>query len=54
MILSVSEVDNDSSASNIEQRNNFVRNTLSISPIYSAMYKIWEGMEKDNIITEVI
>jgi len=46
LILSVSEKSDNCSA------NSFVRNTLSFSPIYSAMYKVWESMAKDNIITE--
>lgn len=53
LIISVSEVDYNSST-NIETRTNFVRNTPSFSPIYSTMYKVWEGMAKDNIITQVM
>ena len=54
MIFPVNEVDYNSSFNNIEKRNNFVGNTLTFSPMYIAMYKVWEGKAKDNIITEVI
>ena len=54
LIVSVSEVDYNSSVTNIEKRKDIVRNTPSFSPIYSALYKVWEGMAKDSIITEVI
>ena len=52
--MPVSEVDyNRSVAHNEKTTNDFVRITPSFSPIYSAMYKVWEGMAKDNIIKEV-
>lgn len=51
LIAPVSEVDYNNST-NIAKRTNFVRNTSSLSPLYSAMYKVWEGMAKDNIITK--
>jgi len=54
LIVSVSEVDYNSSATDIEKRKETRRTTLSFSPIYSALYKIWKGMAKDNIITEVM
>ena len=53
LIVPVSEVDY-SNSTNIEKMTTFVRNTPSFSPIYSAMYKVWEGMAKDKIITKVI
>ena len=53
LIVPVSEVDYNSST-NIETRTNFVRNTPSFSPNYSAMYKVWEGMAKDDFITQVM
>lgn len=52
LILSVSEESNNRSADYIEDRSNFVRNTLLFSPIYSAIYKVWESMAKDNLVTE--
>ena len=54
LIVSVSEVDYNNSTTNIENRKDIMRTTLSFSPIYGALYKVWEGMTKDNIITEVI
>lgn len=48
-IIFVSEVDYNSSI-NIEMRINFVRNMFLFFFIYSIMYKVWEGMVKDNII----
>ena len=42
-----------SSFNNFEKRNNFMGNTFSYSPLYIAMYKAWEAMAKDNVITEV-
>ena len=53
LIVPVNEVDYNN-GTNTEKMSTFVRNTPSFSPIYSAMYKVWEGMAKDNIITEVI
>ena len=53
LIVPVSEVDHNNST-NIEKMTTFVGNAPSFSPIYSAMYKVWEGMAKDNIITKVI
>ena len=53
MIVPMNDVDCNSSVSNVENREGPVRNTQSFSPIYSALYKVWEGMAKDNIITEV-
>ena len=54
MIVPVNDVDCNISVSNVEKRKDPVRNTQSFSPIYSALYKVWETMAKDNIITEVI
>ena len=54
LIVSMSEVDYNNSATNIEDRKDTMRTTFSFSPIYSALHKVWEGMEKNNIITEVI
>ena len=41
------------SFSNFKNRNNSVGNRFSYSPLYIAMYKAWEAMAKDNVITEV-
>ena len=55
MIVPVNDVHCNSSVTNNEKSKDFLtNNTLSLSPMYNALYKVWEGMANDNIITEVI
>ncbi len=48
MIASVSDEDNSNVITHNENKV-----ALSFSPIYHALYKVWESMAKDDIITEV-
>ena len=55
MIVPVNDVHCNSSVTNNEKSKDFLtNNTLSLSPMYNALYKVWEGMAKDNIITQVM
>ena len=55
MIVPVNDVHCNSTVTNNEKKKDFMtNNTLSLSPMYNALYKVWEGMANDNIITEVI
>lgn len=53
MIVPVNDVHCNSTVTNNEKKKDFMtNNTLSLSPMYNALYKVWEGMANDNIITE--
>lgn len=53
MIVPVNDIHCNSTVTNNEKKKDFMtNNTLSLSPMYNALYKVWEGMANDNIITE--